>query len=318
MTAPASNDTPSESLLTVILAFAANLLIAVAKTVAAIITASASMLAEAAHSWADAGNEVLLLIANRRSLRKPDAAHPVGYGREAYIWSMFAAFGLFALGAGVSITHGVQELLSPEPSSEFAVAYIVLAISFVLESISFTQAIRQLRGEARKADRTVLEHAMRTSDPTTRAVFAEDAAALVGLAIAFVGILLHQLTGSPIPDALGSIAVGLLLGVIAVVLIDRNRRFLLGEEASSQLRGAALTTLLGMDQIDRVTYLRMEFVGPRQTILIASVDLAGDFVESHVAVTLRFLERAIEDGNPRVVKAILGLSAPDEPSLAHR
>ncbi|MCE5289612.1 MAG: cation diffusion facilitator family transporter [Nocardiaceae bacterium] len=315
MTAPSSNDTPSESLLTVILAFAANLLIAVAKTVAAIITASASMLAEAAHSWADAGNEVLLLIANRRSLREPDDAHPVGYGREAYIWSMFAAFGLFALGAGVSITHGVQELISSEPSSDFAVAYIVLAISFVLESISFTQAIRQLHGEARKADRTVLEHAMRTSDPTTRAVFAEDAAALIGLAIAFAGILLHQLTGSPIPDALGSIAVGVLLGVIAVVLIDRNRRFLLGEEASSQLHGAALTTLLEMDQIDRVTYLRMEFVGPRQTILIASVDLAGDFVESHVAVTLRDLERAIEEGNPRVVKAILTLSAPDEPSL---
>lgn len=133
-----------ESTTTVVLAFAANALIAGAKTAAAIVTGSASMVAEATHSWADTGNEVLLLIANRRSKRVPDRDQPLGYGREAYIWSMFAALGLFALGAGVSITHGIQELFHSEPATDFGVAYAVLGVSFILEGISFRQAYKQL------------------------------------------------------------------------------------------------------------------------------------------------------------------------------
>ncbi|KAA0017406.1 cation diffusion facilitator family transporter [Antrihabitans cavernicola] len=304
----------SESTLTVVLAFVANLLIAAAKTVAAIVTGSASMVAEAAHSWADAGNEVLLLVANRRSQAPADEHHPLGYGRESYVWSMFAALGLFALGAGVSITHGIQELFHPEPSSEFVVAYIVLGVSFLLEGVSFRQAFRQLRSEAAGMDRTVLQHALLTSDPTTRAVFAEDAAALTGLIIAFVGVLLHQVTGSPIPDAIGSIAVGVLLAVVAIVLVDRNRRFLVGEQASPQLRTAGITTLLKLPEIERVTFMRMEFLGPRRVYLVASVDLVGDFVESKIAETLRALESKIES-DTYVVRAVLTLSTKDEASI---
>ncbi|MBJ8347712.1 cation diffusion facilitator family transporter [Antrihabitans sp. YC2-6] len=307
-------DSEQESTLTVVLAFGANLLIAIAKTVAAVVTGSASMVAEASHSWADAGNEVLLLIANRRASVPPDDAHPLGYGRESYVWSMFAALGLFALGAGVSITHGIQELFHAEPSSDFAVAYIVLGIAFLLEAVSFQQAYRQLRSEAAEIDRTVLEHALHTSDPTVRAVFAEDAAALIGLVIAFLGVLLHQLTGSPVPDAVGSIAVGVLLAVVAVLLIDRNRRFLVGEQASPQLRSAAITTLLGLPDVERVTFLRMEFLGPRQVYLVASVDLVGDFAESHIAYTLRDLAARLEEQD-YVVKAILSLSTAEERSL---
>ena len=309
-----ADDSEQESTLTVVLAFAANLLIAIAKSAAAVITGSASMVAEAAHSWADAGNEVLLLVANRRAQAEPDEDHPLGYGREAYVWSMFAALGLFALGAGVSVTHGIQELFHAEPSSDFAVAYIVLGISFVLEAISFQQAFRQLRTEAHDYERNILQHALQTSDPTTRAVFAEDLAALIGLVIAFVGILLHQLTGSPIPDAIGSIAVGVLLGVIAIILVDRNRRFLIGEQASPQLRSAAVETLLALPDVERVTFIRMEFLGPRRVYLIASVDLVGDFAESQIAETLRRLESQVEDSD-HVVRAVLTLSTKDEASI---
>ncbi|MGW0040328.1 cation diffusion facilitator family transporter [Rhodococcus sp. NPDC003348] len=307
-------DADQESTLTVLLAFGANLAIAVAKSVAAAVTGSASMVAEATHSWADTGNEVLLLIANRRSRHAADRAHPLGYGREAYIWSMFAALGLFALGSGVSITHGVQELFHAEPATDFGIAYAVLGISLVLEAISFRQAFRQVRAEAATADRDLFEHALKTSDPTVRAVFAEDAAALIGLVIAFGGVLLHQLTGSPVPDAIGSILVGILLGVIAVILIDRNRRFLVGEEASPQLREAGLRALLDLPEVDRVTMLRMEYLGPRQVYLVAAVDLVGDDVEHTVAELLDRCEKALER-HQHIRKAVLSLSTPDEPAL---
>lgn len=303
-----------ESTFTVVLAFAANALIALAKTGAAALTGSASMVAEAAHSWADTGNEVLLIVADRRSRAEADAAHPLGYGREAYVWSMFAAIGLFAVGAGVSITHGIQELFHAEPATNYPVAYAVLAVSAVLEAISFRQAFGQLRKEAASTERGLLEHALRTSDTTTRSVFAEDAGALIGLALAFLGVLLHQITGSPIPDALGSIAVGVLLGVIAVVLIDRNRRFLIGEQGSPQLRAAALQLLLAQPEVERVTFLRLEYVGPRLVYLVASVDLVGNYAESQTAATLRKVARAIE-ADPHVVRALLALSEAGDPSL---
>ena len=219
----------SESLTTVLVAFAANVLIAMAKTAAAVVTGSASLVAEAAHSWADTGNEIFLLIADRRSHRPPDRAHPFGHGREVYVWSLFAALGLFVAGAVVSVTHGVQELIRPEAAEHFLVGYVVLAVSFVLEGISFLRSVRQARSEAESLERDLVEHVMATSDPTLRAVFAEDSAALIGLVIAAAGLAAHQLTGSPVPDAIGSILVGVLLAVVAVVLINRNRRFLVGD-----------------------------------------------------------------------------------------
>jgi cation diffusion facilitator family transporter len=304
----------SESVVTVMVAFAANALIAVAKTGAAAVTGSASLVAEAAHSWADTGNQVFLLVANRRSHRPPDRAHPLGHGREAYVWSLFAALGVFIAGAAVSITHGVQELITPEPASNFVVGYVVLAISFVLEGISFLQSVRQAKAEAASLHRDLIEHILATSDPTLRGVFAEDSAALIGLVIATAGLGLHQATGSATPDAVGSILIGLLLAVVAVVLINRNRRFLIGEEVDPRLRAATLRALLDAPEVARVTYLRLEIVGPRMVSVVGDVDLTGDDTESHVAVRLRALEARIS-ASPAVAGALLSLSAPDEPSL---
>jgi cation diffusion facilitator family transporter len=300
--------------LTVVIAFGANLLVAIGKTIAALVTGSASMVAESAHSWADTGNEIFLLVAERRSARKPDARHPLGYGKDAYIWSMFAAFGLFTAGAVVSIQHGVQELIDPEPADNFAIAYIVLAAAFVLEGISFVQAFRQTRETARLRKRSVLRQFFAGSNPTVRAVFAEDAAALVGLAIAFAGVLLHQLTGSPVFDAVGSIAVGVLLGVVAVVLIDRNRQFLLGQAVDDETRDYALSQLRDLAEIDRVTYLHLEFIGPERLYLVAAVDLVGNSREDDIALTLRTIEDRLEE-QEFIFEAVLTLSATDEESI---
>jgi cation diffusion facilitator family transporter len=304
----------SASLVTVLVALAANLLVAVAKSVAAAITRSASLTAEAAHSWADTGNEVFLLVANRRAARPPDAAHPLGHGREAYVWSLFAALGLFVAGGAVSITHGVNELRAPSPAEHFAVGYAVLGISVVLEGTSFLRSVRQATPEAESLQRDLIEHVMATSDPTLRAVFVEDASALLGLLLAAVGLGAQQLTGSVTPDAIGSILIGLLLVIVAVLLIDRNRQFLVGEEADPRVRRAVLQELLNLPQVQRVTYLRLEVVGPRTISVIGDVDLAGDDVESNVAVRLRSLE-ALISASSAVAGTVLSLSAPDEPSL---
>jgi cation diffusion facilitator family transporter len=305
---------PHGSFTTVVVAFVANVLVAVAKSFAAAVTGSASLLAEAAHSWADSGNEVFLLVANRRARRPPDRAHPLGHGREAYVWSLLAALGLFVAGAAVSVAHGIQELVNPEPATSFGVGYAVLAISFVLEGISLIRSVRQARSAATVLQRDLIEQVIATSDPTLRAVIAEDFAALIGLGIAAVGLAAHQATGSATPDAVGSILVGVLLAVIAVALINRNRQFLVGEEADERVRTATLRTLLEMPEIARVTALRLEIVGPLMIAVIADVDLVGDDAESHVANRLRALEARIA-ASPAVAGAMLSLSAPDEPSL---
>ena len=225
------------------------------------------MLAEAAHSWADAGNEIFLLIADRRSDRGRDSGHPMGFGREAYVWSMFAAFGLFTAGAVVSIWHGIQQLIKPEEASNFLVAYVVLGIAFVLEGISFTQATFQARRMAAQLDRSVTSFILNTSNPTLRAVFAEDAAALIGIAIAdLLELRFTRSPDRPRPDAIGSILVGLLLGIVAVFLIDRNRRFLVGEDGASEVRQKVLRKLLDRPDIDRITYLHLDFVGPESVV----------------------------------------------------
>jgi cation diffusion facilitator family transporter len=303
-----------ESMLTVIIAFGANLLVAIAKSIAALVSGSASMVAEAAHSWADTGNEIFLLIAERRGAKKRDAAHPLGYGRETYIWSMFAAFGLFTAGAIVSIYHGISELGDTGPAEDVVLNYVVLALSFCLEGTSFLQAYRQAHGAATKRKVPVLRHVLQSSNPTLRAVFAEDAAALVGLVIAFLGVFLHQVTGLAVFDAIGSIAVGLLLGVVAIVLIDRNRRFLLGESTSPELENAVLVELLARKQVERVTYLHLEFVGPSRVYLVAAVDLTGNEDESHVAVRLRDVEKSLEESQ-YIEEAVLTLSYPDDVAL---
>jgi cation diffusion facilitator family transporter len=299
----------------VLVALVANVLVAIAKTVAATLTGSASILAEAAHSWADTGNEVFLLVANWRSRRPPDDAHPLGHGREAYVWALLAALGLFVAGAVLSVTHGVQELVRPEPATDFVVGYVVLAVSFVLEGVSLLRSVRQAKPAAQLMQRDLIEQVMATSDPSLRAVFAEDSAALIGLVIAAAGLGAHQLTGSAAPDAVGSILVGLLLAAVAIYLIDRNRELLVGEQADPRIRAAVIRSLLKEPEVARVTYLRLEIVGPSTVAVIGDVDLVGDDPESNVAVRLRALEAKIA-ASPAVAGAVLSLSAPDESSLA--
>jgi cation diffusion facilitator family transporter len=272
------------------------------------------MVAEAAHSWADTGNEIFLLIAERKGSRPRDTDHPRGYGRQTYIWSLVAAFGLFTAGAVVSLWHGLTELTADRPETSYGLNYAVLAIAFVLEGTSFLQATRQVHGAARRIGLHPLRYVARTSNPTLRAVFFEDFSALLGIVFAAAGIGLHQLTGSAVFDALGSIAVGILLAFVAVFLMRRNMEFLLGEGPTRETRSHVIAELLQHPQVDRLTYLHVEYVGPQRLFVVAAVDLTGDDVEHDLAVRLRRVETDIER-DPLIEDAVLTLAPPDEPAL---
>ena len=300
--------------MTVVIAFLANVIVAIAKSIVAALTGSASMLAEAAHSWADAGNEIFLLIADKRADKQRDAAHPLGYGRDAYIFSLFAAFGIFTVGAVVSIQHGIQSLTAPEAMEDYALSYLVLGVAFLLEGFSFMQSILEGRRTAKKYGRGFFDYIVNGSNTTLRSVFFEDSAALLGLIIAGAGIGLHQVTGDPVWDAIGSIAIGVLLGGVALLLISRNRRYLLGASPSPAYRAQTITALLAHPEIERVTALYLEFSGPERLFLVASVDLVGDDHENDVARQLRRLEGDLEQ-DALIGKAVLTLSVSDEASI---
>ena len=303
-----------ESLVTVVVALLANGLLAAAKSVAALVTGSAAMVAEAAHSWSDTGNEVFLLIAERSGSRPRDEEHPRGYGRAAYAWSMIAAFGLFTAGAVVSLWHGISELGSTREETDYLINYVVLGIAVLLEGASFLQASRQVHGNARRFGLHPLSYVAQTSNPTLRAVFFEDFAALLGIGLAAGGIGLHQLTGDPLWDALASIAIGLLLGAVAVFLIRRNMDYLLGESPSPEARSRMIGLITDHPQVERLTYLHLEYVGPLRVFLVAAVDLVGDDTETSLAIRLRQVEADLERES-LIEDAVLTLALPDQSSL---
>jgi cation diffusion facilitator family transporter len=269
-----SQDKPGgESTLTVVLALAVNLAIAVMKLIAGMITGSAAMLAEAAHSVADTFTEALLLTALRTSSKPADRRHPFGYGKDRYFWSLLAAVSIFVSGAVFSFYEGFDAIFGPrvEQESPF-VAYIVLGLAFVLESVSWTQAVRQTRREAKADNRSIIEFLRHSDDPTAKTVLFEDSAALIGLLIAFAGIGIHQLTGSQLADGIASVLIGLLLAVVAYLLGSTNRGLLVGRQADPVLVKAIGRRLRAAPEVEAIVDLLTMTVGTDSVLLCARLD----------------------------------------------
>ncbi|WP_201557855.1 cation diffusion facilitator family transporter [Psychrobacter sp. 72-O-c] len=312
--APDSDEKHSSSLITVFIAVGANLIIAIAKTVAAFLTGSASMIAEAAHSWADAGNGTLLIVAEKKSIKPADRSHPLGYGKESYVWSMIAAFGVFMAGAIVSIYTGIIEWNAAETETNYTIGFIVLAVAFLLEGFSLIQAYRQSKKHGEAINVSAIGYVMDTSNPTLRGVFFEDLAAVIGLVVAAAAMGMHAYTGQPFWDALGSIIVGLLLGVVAIFLISRNRDFLVGYKVTDRMHHYILGELLDHADIDSISYLHLEWVGPKKIFMVAAVDIAGNQKEEKIAQKFEDIENQFR-ANPLFQEAILTLSVPNAEPL---
>jgi cation diffusion facilitator family transporter len=262
-----------ESTLTVLVAAGANALIAVVKFVAGALTGSAAMLAEAAHSVADTATEVLLLTALRQSARRPDRRHPFGYGKARFFWALIAAVSIFVSGAVFAFIEGARAMLEPEAEQTLAwVAYAVLAGSFVLEGVSWLQAVRQVRAEARREGVGFADWLRATDDPTVKSVFFEDSAALVGLVLAFVGVGLHQVTGSGFWDGLASVLIGLLLTAVAFVLGRTNARLLIGRQADRRTVLGLRDALAARPEVEQVVDILTMTIGTDQILLCARLD----------------------------------------------
>ena len=262
-----------ESTLTVLVALGANAGIGVLKLIAGLLTGSAAMLAEAAHSAADTATEGLLLTALRRSERPPDREHPFGYGKERYFWALLAAVSIFVSGAVFAAYEGIRTMLGEAAEQTLAwVAYAVLAVSFVLEGISWAQAVRQLRAEARKDELTPAQWLSSTDDPTVKTVFFEDSAALIGLLLALAGVGLHQLTGSALWDGLASLLIAVLLTGVAYILGRTNKGLLIGRQADRRVVYQLRDALDGRPEVDQVVDLLTMMVGTDRILLCARLD----------------------------------------------
>jgi cation diffusion facilitator family transporter len=284
----------SASLRTVVFALGANLCTALGKLAGALFTGSSAMYAEAFHAFADTGNEVLLLIAQRSSGAPPDEQHPLGHGRAAYFWALIASLGVFAIGALLSVHQGIQNFIHPERLSSFGIAYAILVFSFCVDGLSLVQARRQIADEARAASRGFLEQLDVSSDPVVRAVFAEDAAAVVGNLIALVGIVLHQVTGSAVSEGIAAILIGLLLGFVAFKLAARNGDILIGGQASPTIRDRIERVIAEQPGIVAITELLVTFIGPRRAWVVARVAMDEALNGADVQVLVRAVEASLQ------------------------
>jgi cation diffusion facilitator family transporter len=282
----ASQPLPSASRRTILIALAINVAIAAAKAAAALMTGSSALLAEAAHSIADTGNEVFLLVALRSSARPADDTHPFGYGADRFFWSLLAAFGIFVAGGLAAAVEGVYQLLHPHHLGSVVVGYVVLAVSLVLELASWRTVYRQLRTEARGRGLGLRAYMQRSSDPTATTVFYEDTAAVIGIGFAAVGLLLHQLTGSAVPDAAASIAIGVLLVYVAIQLASRERALLTNQSASASIVAEVRQVITDTPDVERLGRLDVVVIGPRMWLVTADLVLTPTLTGSGVAATL--------------------------------
>ena len=285
---------------TVAIALAANLVIAVAKLVAGITSRSTGMLAEAAHSFADSTNEVFLFVGLHRNQRPADAEHPLGHGRESFLWALLATVASFLIGGCVSVGMAIRELEMRQPVTPGIAAWVVLAISFAADGISWRQGIRQARRQAKDYGVSTWRYLVRASDPVVRAIVVEDSAGLAGLALAALGLLLSDLLGSSVPDSLASLLIGLLLMATAFGVARPLMDLLVGRSIAAPQLEVLRGILEQEPAIEEVLSFRATYLGPEEVIVAVKVHPAGNLSADAFARAMDELDHRIRRALPFV------------------
>jgi cation diffusion facilitator family transporter len=279
-------------------ALAGNLAIAVTKFVAAAYTGSSAMVSEGVHSLVDTGNEGLLLYGLHRSSRPADITHPLGHGRELYFWTFIVALLVFALGAGVSIYEGIRHILHPEPVENPLINYIVLGLSMLFEGYSWFVALREFRGQ--KGSLGYVEAVQRSKDPTTFTVLLEDSAALMGLAIAFLGIFLGHTLDIPELDGAASVGIGIVLACTAIFLARETKGLLIGEAASPAIQNGILRIAQADPAVRNANGIITVHLGPDQIIAHLSAEFEDHTTANDIEACVTRLETAVHAAYPQV------------------
>lgn len=302
-------------------AAAANLGIAVAKFAAAAFTGSSSMLSEGIHSVVDTGNELLLLVGLRRSHRPPDRAHPFGYGKALYFWGLVVAMVIFGMGGGMSVYEGITHLRDGAHGTSTSPAwnYGVLAVAAVLEGLSFRVALRKFREHTQ--GRPLWTSFRASKDPSLFIVLAEDAAALVGLLIAFIGILLTQLTGIHVFDGIASLLIGVLLGGVSLLLGRETGGLLVGESASEELIREIERVVRADPSVERMGKPLTMQLGPQEVLVNLAVAFRSNLSGKDLTSAAQLLEKRIREAHPSITRVFLDLEPitkprPPEPAPA--
>ena len=289
---------------TVLIAGAANVAVFAVKLAAGILVGSSAMLAEAAHSAADTLNQALLLASVHRGERPADQRHPFGYGQERYFWSLLAAFGIFVAGAGFSVFEGVLALRHGHSESPL-LAYLALGVSGVAEGISLVRVFVQLRGEARRGQVEVLDHVRASPDTTVKAALFEDSAAMIGLALAALGLVLRQVTGSQVWDGAASITIGALLVAVAVRLGLDSRDYLIGRAADPRDLTLIREEIESAAGVDQLLDLRTMHVGPDHLIVAARVAFSDEISADRAEDVADEIDRRLVSRLPQVSHVFL-------------
>jgi cation diffusion facilitator family transporter len=289
-------------MLAVVGALFANALIAVLKLVAALITGSSGMMAEALHSVADTTNQIFLLLGLKFYRRPATDKHPFGYGMERFFWSFIAAIFIFGVGATYAIYEGIQKLWHPHPPTNLIWAYAVLGASFLLESVSISLAIYQEVREAKHEGLSFFEYLRESKDPTAKTVLFEDSAALLGIVIAATGLVLtdYQVGGDAGAywDGVASIVIGIVLAIVAFVLGRSSRALLLGEAATPRTVTAIRQAIESHPHVDRVAELLTMHLAPKQILVNAHLNLHDGLLTDEIEKTIEEIEERIKKAEP--------------------
>jgi cation diffusion facilitator family transporter len=286
-----------ESKVAIFSAIIANLLIAITKFIAAFFSGSSAMLSEAIHSLVDTGNGALLLLGFRQSRKPADDNHPFGHGKELYFWPLIVAILVFSLGGGMSVYEGITHLVHPHHADP-TWSYVVLGLAFAFESVSAFFAFRAFRKELKGAN--VFTTIKRSKDPTTFTVLFEDSAALAGLIVAFLGILLGDLLNNPYLDGIASIVIGVILATVAVFLAYETKGLLIGEAVDPETLASVRSIAAGDDAIQRVRKSLTMHFGPHDVLLAIDVEFKSQLSAEQIGDAINRVETAIRAQHPEI------------------